>query len=78
MERLMKAIVAERGQVTIPKSLRDKLGICPGTALEFIAKDGTLVVRKAETDPVSQVFGCLGGRIDTDKFIRALRGTPAK
>ncbi len=74
----MKAVVAERGQVTIPKPLRDKLGIRPGTELEFIAKDGTLVARKAQTDPVSQVFGCLGGRIDTDKFIRALRGDSAK
>ncbi len=74
----MRAIVAERGQVTIPKPLRDKLGIRPGTALEFIAKDGTLVARKAETDPVSQVFGCLHRRIDTDKFIRALRDNPAK
>lgn len=74
----MKAVVAERGQVTIPKSLRDKLGIRPGTALEFAAKDGTLIVRKAETDPVSSVFGCLGGGIDTDKLVRRLRGDPAK
>lgn len=74
----MKAIVAERGQVTIPKPLRDKLGIRPGTALEFAARDGTLVARKAETDPVSSVFGCLGGRVDTDKLIRALRGERAK
>ncbi len=70
----MKAVVAERGQVTIPKALRDRLGIRPGTALEFTAQNGVLVARKAETDPVSRVFGCLGGRVDTDKFIRALRG----
>ena len=31
----MKAIVAQRGPVTIPKALRDKLGIRPGTAPEF-------------------------------------------
>jgi antitoxin PrlF len=74
----MKAVVAERGQVTIPKPLREKLGIRPGTELEFIAKDGTLVARKARTDPVSQVFGCLGKRIDTDKFIRTLRGDTPK
>ena len=37
----MKSIVAERGQVTIPNSLRDKLGIRPGTALEFSASNGT-------------------------------------
>lgn len=70
----MKAIVAERGQVTIPKALRDKLGIRPGTTLEFAASNGTLVARKAETDPVSSVFGCLGKRMDSDKFVRKLRG----
>ena len=74
----MKAVVAERGQVTIPKPLRDKLGIRPGTALEFTAKDGTLLARKAETDPVSAVFGCLGKRIDSDKFVRELRGDSKK
>lgn len=71
---LMKAIVADRGQVTIPKALRDKLGIRPGTTLEFAANNGSLVARKAETDPVSSVFGCLRKRIDTDKFLRKLRG----
>jgi AbrB family looped-hinge helix DNA binding protein len=70
----MKAIVAERGQVTIPKALRDKLGIRPGTALEFSARDGALVAVKAQTDPVSAVFGCLGRKIDTDAFVRSLRG----
>ena len=70
----MKAIVAERGQVTIPKALRDKLGIRPGTALEFSAREGSLVARKAETDPVSSVFGCLGRRVDSDDFVRAIRG----
>ena len=70
----MKAIVAERGQVTIPKALRDKLGIRQGTTLDFEASNGTLVARKAETDPVSSVFGCLGKSVDTDKFVRKIRG----
>jgi antitoxin PrlF len=74
----MKAVVAERGQVTIPKALRDKLGIRPGTELEFAARNGTLVARKAEIDPVSRVFGCLGKQGDTDKFILALRGDAKK
>jgi len=74
----MKAIVAERGQVTIPKPLRDKLGIRPGTALEFSAQDGALVARKVASDPVSQVFGCLRGRGATDKFIREIRGEQKK
>jgi antitoxin PrlF len=77
-EFAMKAVVAERGQVTIPKALRDKLGIRAGTALEFAAKNGMLIAHKAETDPVSKVFGCLGAKIDTDRFIRDLRGEAGK
>lgn len=70
----MKAIVAERGQVTIPKSLRDKLGITPGTVLDFDTRNGVLVARKAIDDPVSKVYGCLGGNQNTDKLIASLRG----
>jgi antitoxin PrlF len=39
--------VTEKGQVTIPKELRDELGIAPGTEVEFANEDGVLVVRKA-------------------------------
>lgn len=70
----MKAVVAERGQVTIPKSLREKLGIMPGTVLDFDAKNGTLVARKAVDDPVSKVYGCLGKGLNTDKMMESLRG----
>ena len=70
----MKAVVAERGQVTIPKALRDKLGIRPGTTLEFAASNGSLVARKAATDPVSSVYGCLRRRLDSDEFMRKIRG----
>ena len=74
----MKSIVAERGQVTIPKALRDKLGIRSGTALEFSARNGTLVAHKAETDPVSSVYGCLKRGIDTDTYVASLRGVAGK
>ena len=48
----MKAIVSEKGQVTIPKRCRDKLGLRPGTVLEFEDVQGTLVARKAQTEDV--------------------------
>jgi AbrB family looped-hinge helix DNA binding protein len=70
----MKSIVAKRGQVTIPKPLREKLGIRAGTVLEFSAEGGKLVARKGASDPVAHVYGCLRRRVDTDKFIRELRG----
>jgi antitoxin PrlF len=72
----VKATVGERGQVTIPKALRDKLGIRPGNRLDFTEKGGTLVARKAgDDDPVSQVSGILGHGGDTDRFLDEIRGT---
>ena len=71
----MKATVAERGQVTIPKPLREKLGIRPGTRLDFKDDRGKLVaVKVTDEDPVGRVFGCLGGGLKTDAMIRSLRG----
>ena len=71
----MKAIVAERGQVTIPKSLRDKLGIHPGTVLEFELEEGRLVVRKQPAEEiVAAVVGCLAAtKMTTDEFIKQIR-----
>ena len=71
----MKAIVAERGQVTIPKALRERLGIGPKTVLEFRAENGRLIVEKASvTDPVTAVMGCLHLDESTDAFVAGLRG----
>ncbi len=40
--------VTEKGQVTIPKDLRDALGIGAGTEVEFERDDDTIVVRKVD------------------------------
>ena len=41
----MTGTVTSKGQVTIPVEARRKLGIVPGTALEFVVTDaGTLIV----------------------------------
>jgi antitoxin PrlF len=71
----MKAKVAERGQVTIPKALRERLGIVPGTVLDFIEEHGRLIAKKSETlDAVDQVFGSLGRGRSTDDVLREIRG----
>jgi antitoxin PrlF len=71
----MKAKVAERGQVTIPKALRERLGIVPGTVLEFFEEQGRLIARKTEAvDSVDQVFGRLGRGRNTDDIIQEIRG----
>jgi antitoxin PrlF len=71
----MKSRVAERGQVTIPKPLRDRLGIPPGTTLEFSEDHGRLVaVKTSPADPVAKVYGCLGRKFNTDAFMTEIRG----
>ena len=39
--------VTEKGQVTIPKALRDALGIGAGTEVEFERRRDVIMVRKA-------------------------------
>lgn len=42
----MLATVTDKGQVTVPKEIRDKVGIVPGSKLDFeFLDDGTLRVR---------------------------------
>lgn len=44
----MDTRVTSKGQVTIPKKVRDYLGIVPGTAVAFdLRRDGEVVVHKA-------------------------------
>jgi antitoxin PrlF len=73
----MKSRVSERGQITIPKRLRERLGIAPGQILEFEADHGTLIARKVTVrDPVDAVYGMLGTGRSTDEFIDDVRGAP--
>lgn len=42
----MLATVTDKGQVTVPKEIRDRTGITPGSRLDFeVQEDGTLRVR---------------------------------
>lgn len=44
----MATTVTTKGQVTIPKEVRDLLGITPGSAVTFeVAEDGRVVLSKA-------------------------------
>lgn len=73
--RTLTAVVAERGQVTIPKRLRDALSIRPHTVLRFAEENGCLVVTKVlPDDPIGRVRGCLKLGRRTDQIIRDLRG----
>jgi AbrB family looped-hinge helix DNA binding protein len=60
-----------KGQVTIPKRVRDALGLKPGDEVDFIQDErGEIVVRRAGEQPVlSRV---------PDRFDRAMGSAPIK
>ncbi len=71
----MKAIVSEKGQVTIPKPLRTRLGIRAGSVLEFEADHGRLIAHKApQQDVFDEVYGTLKMDESVDEFIAYIRG----
>ncbi len=73
----MLSTVSEKGQITVPKRLRERLGIRAGDRLELTEEEGRLVARKAvANDPVAAVYGILEIEQTTDEIIRALRGAP--
>ncbi len=46
----------------------------PGTVLEFSEEHGRLIAIKRGADPISEVFGSLGKKIETDAIMAHLRG----
>lgn len=70
-----RAVVSEKGQVTIPKAIRTRLGLKPGSVLEFEARHGRLVAHKAvDRDPISSLYGTLDLGEPVDAFIERIRG----
>lgn len=73
----MEATVAERGQITLPKAVRDALGLTKGTKLKVELIDGRIVLRKDVDDAISRLrgrFKLAEGFKTTDEAMRALRG----
>ena len=68
--------IGERGQVTIPKKMREKYGFLPNIEVDFVeAQSGVLIIKKVRhTSPVDQVYGILGKNANTDSYIEAVRG----
>ncbi len=75
----MQSIVSEKGQVTIPKRLRDRLGLRAGTVLEFDEEAGRLIGRKAASeDPLDELYGSLDLGMTSDEMMVELRGPGPK
>lgn len=72
----MEAIVAERGQITLPKAVREALGLIKGTQLSVELDGGRIILRKNVDDAISRARGRfqLDGFVNVDEAMRAVRG----
>jgi AbrB family looped-hinge helix DNA binding protein len=75
----MATKVTQKGQVTIPKPIRDHLGIGPGSKVEFRrAADGGVVIVRADATSAKGRFdklvGILGPGPSTDEIMEWTRG----
>jgi antitoxin PrlF len=72
----MDATVAERGQITLPKPIRDALGLIKGTRLKIELDGSRIVIRKDVNDAISRARGRfkLDGFGSVDEAMRAVRG----
>jgi antitoxin PrlF len=73
----MEATVAERGQITLPKAVRDALGLTKGSRLRVELDGGRIILRKDVSEALRKVrgkFKLVDGLKTTDEAMRAIRG----
>ena len=75
----MPTTVTRKGQVTIPKLVREHLGIVPGSRVEFRrATDGSIVIEKADgtrqPSRFTKLLGIAGPGPSTDEIMAITRG----
>jgi antitoxin PrlF len=79
----MPATVTSKGQVTIPKLIRDRLGIKPGTKVAFsLDKEGRAFLQAQEPirlqpSRFERLRGTATSRLSTDEIMALTRGEPA-
>lgn len=68
--------ISERGQITIPKSLRERFGLNSNVEVELTPTEGGLLIQKrtAARHPVDGVFAILSDGSSTDEYIEEIRG----
>ncbi len=72
-----KAKMTVKRQVTIPKEVRQRLGLRPGDELEFVAdKRGVTLKKRLRESPFASYRGFLEGLAghDSDEMVGEMRG----
>jgi AbrB family looped-hinge helix DNA binding protein len=75
----MTGKVTTKGQVTIPQDIRERLGIHPGSTVEFGVEGDVVTIRRARDGGrgagiVAQLRGRATARLSTDEIMALTRG----
>ena len=73
----MEVTLAERGQIVIPKEVRDELGLKAGAKLQIRVVDGRLLIEKKVSLDLSRWVGrAIEDGLSTNDALSELRGRP--
>lgn len=56
------AQITPKGQILVPKNLRQKLGLKPGKKVHLAEDDGRLILTPVPSDPIEAATGFLKGK----------------
>lgn len=73
----MTSTISAKGQITVPKAVRDRLGLRPGVRVEFeLTPEGALMRKgnRGGVRAVDRVLGILKREATTDSMIDDMRG----
>jgi len=66
--------ISQKGQITIPKDLRERLGLTIGTVIEFSSENGRLVAtRVVQKNPFARWVGRGSLPMSTDEYLKITR-----
>ena len=69
---MVSALITSKGQITIPKAVRDSLGLNPGDRVAFEMHGASEVVLKPLTKSIDEVFGKFSNPRITKKSVKEM------
>lgn len=77
-ERIYYATLTSKGQVTLPKELRDELGLEAGSQIAFTRRDGTIAVSSPRRRSFREAIGTLTlpEGMTVDEYVSDMRHDP--
>jgi len=72
----MRSTISSKGQITVPVEIRERLGLVPGTGIEFELREEGGLLRKGTSDghPVDKVWSTLRLERPVDEILDEMRG----